>query len=482
MQNKEEKKFNTYFLFTVYGEGLSIAWHLENEGKNVLVGQVKDLEVIGVKKPESKNERVNRLDAYGNMLEKYSHTDLLKIMDKVEDKDSCFVIFDFNTMYKLADQVKKMGFTNGLFPSFFDYKLENDRSFAKEFVSNYYPDLKVAEVFEFSKIDEAIEHINNSNEFFALKGNDSDAPTVVPVTKIIEFAKEELIDALKSKQQEYERKGFILEKQIRDGVEFCLEQIFYDGELVCTTVDIENKAIGSGNYSIKTGCIQNLVCTVENDSPILSKIFPAAIQSIAKKHKGMFFADANTIFKDGSLYYLEHCGNRFGYDAIQTEIEMSGSASNFFESIANKKNPFKQKFGVAVRGLNLHQDENGSKGGLSMRWTPDIEEHIWPFEIKKTEEGKFINTASGQDLIVFTASSDDKDYAIIKAYEYIDEFSFDEMYFRPFHDFVDSSYTGNILERYSLVNMLISSEVDEEDNDEYEDNASEETENLGSAD
>lgn len=457
MEKKREKTFQKYILFTAYGEGLPIAWHLQLEGKDVVVGQVDDLLTIGCKKPESAEKYRRRWSAYSNMLNKQKAEKLIEKMEKIPNKDDYFVIFDFNTLYPYADKARKMGFTHGLFPTKFDYMLENDRSFAKSFVQSQYPDLKVAEMSEFKTIEEGIEFVQQSEEFWALKGNDPDAGTVVPITKMVEFGREEIIDALRSHKEDYERGGFILERQIRDGVEFCFEQIYYDGNLVATTVDIENKAIGPGNVGIKTGCIQNLVCEVPNDAGILSKLFPEAIQKLAKKHTGVFYADVNTILKDGELYYLEHCGNRFSFDATVTEIEMAGSASNYFEAIANGENPFENKFGVAVRGMNFHRDaDNNIMEDINMKWKDEFLPHIHPFEIRKDDEGHHVNTGSAPDLVVFTAASDDIEYAIIKTYEIIENFSFDELYTRSQGDFTDRTYYGNILDRYDAVEKFIS--------------------------
>lgn len=454
-------KFQKYIIFTIYAEACSLAWHLEREGKDVIVGLVNNLKTVGHDEPEEKDAKERRLKMWSGILNVQKAEDLIKRMEEIEDKDDYFVICDFNTLHPYAKKLKKMGFKHGLMPSKFDFDLEADRNMAKEFVQSYYPELKVAEVSAFKTVEEGIEFINASEEFWALKGNDPAATTVVPCTKVLEFAKDELISCLTAHKQDYERKGYILERQIRDGVEFCTQCVYYNGKRVAYSVDIENKAFGSGNVGCKVGCAIDMVVAIKDDAPIISKVFSDAMDKLAAKHTGLFYADCNTILKDGELYFLEFCSNRMGYDAIQTECEMAGGVSNYFEAIANGKCPYASKYGVAVRGLNMNKDD---KGGLlkdiPMRWKEGVESHIYPYDMHKDEKtGKMMNGGYDWELLaVFTGASDDAEYAITKAYEIVEQFSFDEMYTRSMGDFVDRDYHGNILDRLDGINSLIECE------------------------
>lgn len=462
---KHALEFNKYIIFSVYADGGALAWHLQNEGKEVVLAQVNDIKTVGIKKPEDGETKKRRLTPFNGMLTKKKAEDLIKEMEKISNKDEYFVIFDFNSLYAYAEKATKMGFRHGIFPTKFDYDLENDRKWAKEFVQKHYPDLKVAEVEEYKTIEEGIEMIEGSEEFWALKGNDVECQTVVPGCKDLDFARAEIIDALKSHKEDYERQGYILERQIRDGIEFCPQIVFYDGVPLAYSVDLEQKAIGSGNTGPKVGCTMNIMVEMDPDAPIVRKAFPPAVYKLAASHKGLFFTDANIILKDGDYYYLEFCQNRFGYDAIQTECEMAGGVSNYFEALANGENPYQSKFGVAVRGLNMHRDHDGRvMNNMAMRWQPEVLPHLWPFDMhKNTEKGGYENGGYEYDLLcVFTASSDDLEYAIKKCYENINKFSFDEMYYRSQGDFVDRTYPSNLLDRYDAIESIISSPVDEE--------------------
>ena len=458
MADNKELKFQKYIFFSIFCESASLAWHLQKAGKDVIFAQVDNLNEVKEKEPEEKETHRRRMNMWTGILNKVKAEDYIKKMEKIENKDDYFVIFDFNNLWMFAKEAKRMGFKYGFFPNKFDYELEDNRQLAKEFVQSYYPELKVAECFEYKSVDEALEMVNESEEFWALKANKNAFNTVVPSTKNLQFAKDEIADALNINRKEAESKGFVLERQIRDGVEFCVERIYWNGKPIAHSVDLENKAIGSGNIGIKVGCIQNMIVSIPDDAPIISKCFPEAVDKLAKKHDGLFFIDANLIMKDGEFYFLEFC-TRWGFDSTQTECEMSGGVENFFGSIVNGENPFKVKYGVGVRGINMIRGGDGDLvPNLEMRWTEDYESHIYPFDMSKDEKGKMINNGFEYELLsVFTGSSDDAEYAIIKAYEVVDDFSFKEMYTRPYHDFICCDYDGAIMTRLEAIEGLICS-------------------------
>ena len=66
-------------------------------------------------------------------------------------------------------------------------------------------------------------------------------------------------------------------------------------------------------------------------------------------------------------------------------------------------------------------------------------------------------------LVVFTGASDDLDYAIMKAYNVINDFSFEELYYRDYNDFICEEYDNNIMERIKGIESLISSPESEDE-------------------
>lgn len=430
-------EFNKFIIISAYGEGLSLAHHLKMEGKEVLVGLCVDMTMAMEKHKEEPEAKAARWSQYSGILDKMPIENLLAHMEKFEDKEEWFVIFDFNTLYKYADQAKKMGFTNGLFPSKLDYLMEADREFAKQFVMQNYPGVKVAEVEQFKTVEEGIEFINESDEFWALKGNDAGATTVVPSAKKIENARAELIDALQGNKEDYQRKGYILERQIRDGIEVCPQLIFYNGKRVATCIDIEDKNFSCTDGSDKFGCAINLIVATPMDCELNKIAFPEATDKLAKKHPGLYYIDANLILKDGEFYYLEFCSGRMGFDAVFGEAEMAGSVSDYFNALAHGENPYEKKFGAGSRGFMMKREDDGLiKEGISARFGGEIADHLWFFGIQQGN-GKFTNTKgsfgdshNGIDLLAFTESSDDCDFAMLKLNELISNFSFNGLYAR----------------------------------------------------
>lgn len=425
---KEDK--NKFAIFTAFGEGLSLAWHLQQEGYEVLVGMVSDIQDVGEDEEAPKNKKI-RWSAYDGMLKKQDAWKLLEKMDKFkpEEKDEWCVIFDFNVLYKFADKALKTGFKYGLFPTKLDFVLESDRDFAKRFVLKNYPDLKVAEVQEFKKVEEGIEFLRESDEFWALKGNHPDAKTVVPSAAILEHAIGELEDALNSSRSEYESGGFIFERQIREGLEVCPKMIWVDGKRVASIINLEDKRVSPNNGSAMEGCAIDILVSTPLDCMLNSIAFPPITDSLAKKHKGIFSLDANLIIKDGIVYFLEFCSGRLGYDEIFIECEMAGGVGHFFNSILKEESPYFNKYGVASRGFATKRDDEGLlKEDLRIQYEDDA--HLWHFAAKKdgdkilNTKGSFGNPVRGVDLVAFTESSDDAEYACIKLQQVIDSYSF----------------------------------------------------------
>lgn len=427
-------ELNKFILFTGFGESLALAHHLQQEGKDVLVGMVEDMREAGEADAEAYHERVNRKAQYDGILNKLPAHKLLEHMEGM-NPDEWFVIFDFNTLHSFADEAKKMGFYKGIFPSKLDYRLEADRDFAKDFVLKNYPEVKVAETQEFKSIDDGIEFLSDTDEFWALKGNDTGATTVVPFAHDLENVKSELIDALQGDKQAYESKGFIFERQIRDGVNVCPQMIYYDGKRVASSIDYEDKRFSDNEGAEMFGCALNIIESTPMDCWLNEIAFPQATDKLAKLHKGLFYIDCNLILKDGEFYYLEYCSGRMGYDAVFAECEMAEGVAAYFNALCNEQNPYQSRYGAGTRGFAQKRDDGRVKTDLAMRFPPELWPHLWFFGAKKGN-GKYVNgpawgdIENGIDLLSFTQASDDCEYAVEKLYDVVSQFSFKGMYTR----------------------------------------------------
>jgi hypothetical protein len=462
-----------YIFFTYDLISAAIIYKLLAEGNEVIVAQIQDAKDLGNgDKPEDPESKKTRLENYDGIFTKYDAKEVLRNMKKIENKDDVFVFFDFNNLWRFSEVVTKMGFTKGFFPTKEDYEMESDRNKAKDIVKKYYPSLEVAEVKEFKTMEEAQQMLEESDDIWVLKGNNDYVKTFVPNSKNVELAKIQVLEALEENKQDYEKDGFILEQMIQNMYEITPESIWWDGKLIGTSVDLENKPIGSGNIAYQTGCASCLVIKTEPEDKINKISFPPYVEEMAKKHKGMFVWDASLLCKneDGEdkYYFGEFCSCRVGWDSIFNEIMMAGSATEFFSRISEGKNPFVYKYGVSVRGFNLPEKGDGNSYKLcesSMNWMESVDKNIFPYE-RRLEDGKTSNCGASTDLVVFAAASNDKNRAINEAYEAIENFSFEDLYFRPQHDFEGYQYSSSINNRndFALMNELYSEEKHDEIN------------------
>lgn len=455
-----------FIIFTYYGYGLQIAYKLLQEGNDVLVAQVQNNYELGNgDKPEEPEQKKMRLSLYDGIMTKYPATEVIKKMQNIKNKEDIFVIFDLNSLWKYSEMCLKMGFTNGIFPTRADWKLEEEREKGKKIVKKYYPDLEVAEVQEFQKTEDAIKFIEESDDFWVLKGNNDDAETIVPNTKNLEFSKDELIDALKKEKSLYEKDGFILEKKILNPMELTPEAMFYDGKLVSATLDIESKPRAAGDEGHQCGCALDLVCQISQEDEIFKKAFPKFVFDEAKRRKGLFVWDAGILAKDDKFYFTEFCSCRFGWDAIETEIAMSESATDFFLKLSSGENPYKYQYGVSVRGFQPNNDKHELKEER-MSWLQSVDKDVWLYDIKLSKEENSVNATTDWDKVVFTGQGETINQAVDRAYEVREGFSFPGLEVRPKYDFLSKEYPCSIINRYNFAieEGLIREEEEQETN------------------
>lgn len=445
-----------HFLIPTYdGYSLPIAYKLLQEGCEVVVGIVQNpMELKNGGKPENPEDRKRRLSLYDGIIPKVDMNRFMSIARQIKNKDEWFVFIDLNSMWRYSEELLKLGFTKGIFPTKEDYELEKDREKAKEIVEKEYPDVEVAEVQEFSTIEEGIEFLENSEDIYVLKGSE-EAPTVCPDTSNVILAREELIGNLRKSQKDYENGGFILEKKILNALELTPEAVFVDGELVMTTVDIENKTIMAGNTGKQVGASQSLVVRTELDNPINKIAFPEYVHNRAKKHKGIFVWDAGLMFKDGKPYFTEFCSQRFGWDSIFAELAMSGKTSDFFEKLSEGKNPLREKFGVVLRGFSFEQSKEGRQAkDWPMNWTEEADKNIWLYEVKKKEEA--VSCGISWDLGVFTGVGNSLEEATENAYKTREGFNYSGLVVRPKFDMLSKDYESSISNRYEFMKSYFS--------------------------
>jgi hypothetical protein len=452
-----------YFIFTYSGHGLPLAMHLQHEGREVLVGQVeKKAEVLcSIEKNqdmEDEGKKDRRLSLYEGLIPKMSADDLVNHLLKEKHPEECFVFFDINNLFHYADKLRDKGF-HGNFPTEDNVLLEVDRARAKSVVDENYPKLQSAMTKKFKKAKEAISFLETTGELWVLKGEDDLARVVVPTVTDITMASHQLIQELSGNPHAYESSGFILELYVPHLIELTPEKIYYNGKPVCTTVDIENKPMGSGNIGPQTGCSQDLVFATDLRAPINEIAFPAWVDELAKNHEGLFVWDASLLIDErtGSMYFGEYCPNRFGYNSLLTECALAGSVSSFFEALVVGRNPFSpDAVGVSVRLFNYLEDENGlALAGRGVEYNTEAKDSLWLWDVKSSKNGA-VTCGLDKNLGVATGVGHSVEEAAKKAYDSIENFSFEGIYYRPMFDLLSTQYSSSLMNRltYGLKNNL----------------------------
>lgn len=439
----ENKKLK-YVLFTSEGTGFPIAHHLQQEGYEVIVGQAETFKELGVDStPEEDKKLTDSQSLFSGILRKYTAKELLRALIKVKNKDEYFIICDLNSLYFYAESLLRAGFTKGILPTKEDYDFEKGREQAMEFVQKNYPEIKIIPFKKFKTVEEAKKEVEQSQVPMVIQSEGDFVPTICPVDDV-EMNKGEILSALEKYAGDYAKGEIIIKEKLVKPVEITPQIVFWNGQPVFTDIDIETKNIGDGeNNGNQVGCGTNLIIKTEMSDKINKIAFPPVVYEMAKKHKGIFVWDISLYFTDKGIFFGEFCSNRFGYDAVLTEMCMSGGAGKFFEAIQNVTNPLKSTFGAAVRVFNLNKQKDSEINVGN-------DEYTWLYEAKMNE-GKMVTLGVFWDLAVITEEGNTIDEAVEKMYEVLPTLSFKEKYTRTKQDFM-ADYPTSIINRFNAIN------------------------------
>ena len=441
-------------IFTFDGYGLPIAWQLQREGTDVLVGQVEEQSqtLTALEKnigPEGEDAKARRLSLFEGMLDKQPAEKLMQKLRKLKDPGEWFVFFDLNHLFRYAEEASQLGF-HGNFPTEKDYCYEIDRELAKNFVAENYSMLRVADKQRFSKAAQARAFLESSDELWVLKGLAEDARTVVPDVSDVKLAREQILDAIAQSPDQYESAGFLLELMIGNALELTPSKVYLDGKPVYTGMCIENKPLGAANVGPMTDCAQDIFFGTDLADKINTIAFPKIVDEMARQHRGVFYWDASLYAdpRSGKLYFGEFCANRPGYNSLYTEISAAGSATGYFETLAAGGNPHRvNAVAASVRLFNLHTEEGGeplSNGTIAFQ--DRVQPDLWLTDVRKNKS-RMATAGYKQDIAVITGSGKSISEAAKKAYRSVDEFSFEGAYYRPKFDFISTEYPSSIVNR-----------------------------------
>jgi len=443
-----------YAVFTFTGDVLPVAHRLQQEGHDVVVGMVEDVQdtLLGGETARTEDDltRERRLSLYDGLLEKKPAWNLVQELTGQTAADT-FVLFDRNHLFRFASALENEGLS-GNFPTAEDFGLEQNREDAKAFVRRHYPSLAVADVKQFSSIAEATEFLKATDDLWVLKGKGDDAATFLPDVDDAELAGKQIQQQLASNAEAYERHGFILEPLIASVVELTPQRMFYDGEAVATTLDIENKPFGSGNVSMQTGCSQDLVFPIAETDRICELAFPPIVAELARKRRGLFYWDASLLIdrRSRKIHFGEFCSNRPGFNALFSELAQCKSVHDYFAGAVKKRNPFTLgTLGCSVTLFNpsIDPDRPGRPpDAVPIEYKKRVEPGLWLWDVK-LQRGRLVTAGDDWNLGVITGAGTSIEAAVGQMYRNVDDFSFVGVYYRPKFDYLSMDYPTSIVNR-----------------------------------
>lgn len=370
----------TWVILTADGSGFPVASHLQEEGKTVYVGQVQDKSELKNGDDEKPEDKEKRLQQYNGMVRKEPAKKLVKALKKMANKDDFFIMCDRNNLWAYAEELQKSGFTKGIFPTKEDFDMEKEREQAMEFVEKYYPDVQIIPHQKVKTVEEAKKIVEESEVPMVIQSEGDYVFTVVGDDDL-EQNKKIILATLDKHKAEYAKGEIIIKEKLIKPIEVTPQLVFWNGEPIYTSLDIETKNVGCGeNNGDQVGCGTNLICRTELSDSINDIAFPKKVYELAKKHMGLFIWDISLYFTENGIYFGEFCSNRFGYDALFTEMCMAHGPSEYFEKIMNGESPIEHfKYGTAVRAFNLKSKED-------QEIVVDNYKPVWIYDAYKKEE------------------------------------------------------------------------------------------------
>lgn len=374
------------------GDGFGVAYHLAQEGNEILFWTAKEHKLTGSGFPEIK------------------HVDNWMRVAKECD----FAIVDMVKMGRAGTMLRGAGIPTIGSHEWAD-KVELDRALGQSIMEKTgatIPDYK-----EFTTIKEGIAFLKEADKPYVFKpeGNKNNSWTFVPKDESNE-ATISFMEGLPSST------AHILQEKVNDEVVEISTEGWFNGRVFLRPFNhtIERKRLMVGDRGPQTGCMGNVVWTAYQDKLIETILLP--LEKELEKVGYIGPIDVNCLVGKEKAYFLEFTA-RFGYDAIQTLLAMTNEKTKFL-------------FGVASRSLDEHKFENGYAIGVRLAVSPyparldKVEEvmgmrvienpnwEFWPSDIY-TEDDKWL--LSGPVVGVQTALNETIDGARELVYKAIDD-------------------------------------------------------------
>lgn len=445
MSYEADKSIN-YITLTSGWDGMPIAYHLSAiDEVPSYIGQIQNKKELKQEDDEEPEDKKERLSQYDGMIKKIPARKLVDSLKKVKNKDDYFIFCDQNALWPYAEELLEAGFTKGLFPTEEDYNFEKGREEAMDFVKENYPDIKIISHEKFSTPEEARAYVEEVDFPLVIQSEGDFVSTIVGGDDV-EESRKLILAALDKHEKEYSKGEIILKEKLVQPIEITPQIVFYNGKPVFTDLDIETKNIGDGeNNGNQVGCGTNLIIKTDISDKINQIAFPPIVFEMAKKHTGIFVWDISLYITEQGLYFGEFCSNRFGYDALMTEMTMAHGPASYFEHIMKGENPLDFTFGTAVRVFNLNRSKD-------QEINVENEKPIWLYEVKKKDD-KMYSVGDCWDLGVVTGRGETLNEAVNNVYENLKFLTFKEKYTRTKDDFM-GDYPTSIVHRFKQTNHI----------------------------
>ncbi len=396
------------------------------------------------------------------IIQKYPAKEVFKRLLAMSDsqKKDVYVVFDFNHGTKYGEKLKSAGF-KGIFAQNWAYDLERKRDKASQLVSSIYKEVGIPKEVKFGagSSDKMVKFIEeNDDKVWVVKPNGIGFWVYCPTSEDGPIAAGQSIKHIQANVEDVNSIPMILQEKIV-GVEINIETNYSEGVPVFSMVDLENKLMNESERGHQSGCAFDLVFPVPLNCK-LRKMCNQPFDEMAKKLKFTGLMDMNAIIahKDSKPYFIEFCPNRFGYNSLFTEFELSGKTPEaYLEALIEGKNPIPEGvFGASVKLFNSdhYQDYNQSifdpkYENVEVQMSTKDLSYFWFFDVFK-KSGKYKLAHYSEEAVVVTAHSDTPQGAIEKAKLSADrDISFDGKYFRQDIDEYDRLY--NPVYRYEFL-------------------------------
>jgi phosphoribosylamine--glycine ligase len=369
-----------FFWYSVKGYSLSLAQRVQEEGNEVVFYQ------------EEVNKKSRGRVGKG----------IVPLADRLKVDPDAVVVFDFTGAGKFADRLRKQGFpvVGG---SLFADALEHDRLFATRLMAA--AGIRVPLTMGFRSIQQGIDFAEHHPHPLVFKpSGEYPASLTIVADDNAELVKE----LLRVQKRLGDTVEFELQERV-EGIEVSIEGWFNGQDWIHQSINstLEEKRFLTGGLGPNTGCMGNVVFFYRHARPKLAKETLFKLTPFLRKAGYRGPLDINT--KGG--YALEFTP-RFGYDAIQTMVELQQQdLGKLLSDVARgQARSWKVSFDFAI-GVTMtippfpsdNLDEIAKSQGTPIRMADRLTRHFHLGDAMLDDDGELVTAGNDGVVGVMTA-------------------------------------------------------------------------------